>query len=163
MDQAELDFAICTEIREGGSVVFQEPMFWISSAKHKQHESQGQLPLAVSYERCPYRRWAIESLESAGRDFRINYNSPTSTGIMAAVRVGFSVEILGVTYIPDDLLIIGESEGFPQLPKASITLHRAPVPSSPLLLAFEKIILDVFSEVGIELREQLEAGNRVCF
>ncbi len=44
-----------------------------------------------------------------------------------------------------------------------ITLHRAPVPSSPLLLAFEKIILDVFSEVGIELREQLEAGNRIRF
>ena len=163
VEQADLDFAICTEIREGGNVVMQEPLAWISSPKHRQHETKGQIPLAVSYEGCPYRRWATGSLESAGRDFRINYTSPTSPGIMAAVRVGFSVAILGVTFIPDDLILIGAAENFPPLPMSSLTLHRAPVPSSPLLLAFETTIREVFSEVRKELQEQLKSGNRVLF
>ncbi len=163
VDQANLDFALCTEMREGGTVVFREPMAWISSAKHLQHETQGRIPLAVSYEGCPYRRWAMGSLESVDHSFRINYNSPTSTGIMAAVRVGFSVAIMGVTNVPQDLIIIGEEDGFPPLPMAHITLHRAPVPSSPLFLAFEKCIRDIFKEVQRELHSQLESGDRVCF
>lgn len=163
VDQADLDFALCSEIREGGSVVFREPMVWVSSDKHKQHEAKGQIPLAASYEGCPYRRWAIGSLEAAGREFRVNFNSPTSTGIMAAVRVGFSVAVLGVTNIPDDLIIIGEEQGFPSLPIAHITLHRAPMPSSPLLLAFEKTIRDTFKDVRNQLQTQLASGKRVQF
>ena len=163
VDQADLDFALCTEMREGGSVVFREPMAWISSAKYRQHETTGPVPLAVSYEGCPYRRWATGSLESVGREFRINYNSPTSTGIMAAVRVGFSVAVLGVTNIPNDFILIGKAEGYPQLPMAHITLHRAPMPSSPLLLAFEKNIRETFNQVRTELRHQLESGSRVQF
>ena len=161
--QADLDFALCSEIREGGSVVFREPMAWISSAKHGQHKILDRIPLAVSYEGCPYRRWAIRSLEEAGRKFRVNYNSPTSTGIMAAVRVGFSVAILGVTNIPDDLIIIGEDEGLPPLPMAHITLHRAPKPSSPLLMVFERYIRETFKELQEQLQEQLKSGNRVRF
>ena len=163
VDQADLDFALCTEMREGGSVVFREPMAWISSATHKQHETQGQLPLAVSYEDCPYRRWAIGGLEAAGRAFRVNYNSPTSTGIMTAVRIGFSVAVLGVTNIPDDLIVVGEEHGLPSLPMAHITLHRAPRPSSPLLLAFEKTIRDTFKKVRNQLQTQLASGKRVRF
>ncbi|MDX2440853.1 MAG: LysR family transcriptional regulator [Desulfobacterales bacterium] len=163
VDQADLDFALCSELSEGGTVVFREPMAWISSTKHKQHEITGQIPLAVSYEGCPYRRWATGSLEEAGREFRINYNSPTSTGIMAAVRVGFSVAVMGVTNIPEDLMIVGEEQGFPSLPIGHITLHRAPMPSSPLLLAFEQHIRDTFKEVQHELHEQLRSGARVQF
>lgn len=163
VDQADLDFALCTEMREGGTVVFKEPLAWISSEKHKQHKAMDQIPLAVSYEGCPYRRWAIGSLEAAGREFRINYNSPTSTGIKAAVRVGFAVAILGVTNIPDDLILIGEEQGFPSLPMAHITLHRAPMPSSPLLIAFETCIRDSFQDVQDELQRQLESGVRVKF
>lgn len=163
VDQADLDFALCTEMREGGTVVFREPLAWISSAKHNQHENLDQIPLAVSYEGCPYRRWAVGCLEAAGYEFRINYNSPTSTGIMAAVRVGFAVAILGVTNIPEDLILIGKEHGFPPLPMAHITLHRAPMPSSPLLLAFETCIRDTFKEVQDELHEQLKSGDRVSF
>lgn len=163
LDQADLDFALCSEIREGGTVVFCEPLAWISSGRHLQHETKGVLPLAVSYEGCPYRRWAMGSLEAAGRAFRINYNSPTSTGIMAAVRVGFSVAILGVTNIPEDLIIIGEDQGLPKLPMAHIILHRAPTPSSPLLLAFETCIRETFKEVQHQLKEQLKSGNRIRF
>lgn len=163
VDQADLDFALCTEMREGGTVVFREPLAWISSAKHNQHENLDQVPLAVSYKGCPYRRWAVGSLESAGREFRINYNSPTSTGIMAAVRVGFAVAILGITNIPEDLILIGEEHGFPPLPMAHITLHRAPKPSSPLLLAFETCIRETFKDVQAELKEQLKSGARVHF
>ncbi|MCK5793729.1 MAG: hypothetical protein KAH12_03425, partial [Anaerolineales bacterium] len=100
---------------------------------------------------------------AAGREFRVNFNSPTSTGIMAAVRVGFSVAVLGVTNIPDDLIIIGEEQGFPSLPIAHITLHRAPMPSSPLLLAFEKTIRDTFKDVRNQLQTQLASGKRVQF
>jgi len=163
VDQADLDFALCTEMREGGGVVFREPMAWVSSPRHKQHRFPGPLQLAVSYEGCPYRRWAVGSLEAAGREFRINYNSPTSTGIMAAVRVGFAVAILGVTNIPGDLIRIGEREGFPSLPMAHITLHRAPVPSSPLLQAFETCIRETFRQVQEELHGQLDSGSRICF
>ena len=150
VDQADLDFALCTEMREGGEVVFREPMAWVSSPVHGQHETADVLPLAVSYAGCAYRRWATGSLEASGRAFRINYTSPTSTGIMAAVRVGFSVAVLGVTNIPEDLMVIGEDQGLPPLPMAHITLHRAPKPSSPLLLAFETCIRETFRDVQAE-------------
>ncbi|MCG8565818.1 MAG: LysR substrate-binding domain-containing protein [Desulfobacterales bacterium] len=163
VDQADLDFALCTEMQDGGKVLFREPMVWVSSPRHRQHETKDQVPLAVSYEGCPYRRWSMGSLEAAGREFRINYTSPTSTGIMAGVRAGFAVAIMGITNIPDDLMIIGEAQGFPNLPMAHITLHRAPKPSSPLMLAFENHIRDIFKEVQSQLRDQLNAGERVWF
>lgn len=159
IDQADLDFALCTEIREGGQTVFREPLAWVSSPVHCQHQTVNPMPLAVSYEGCPYRNWAVGSLEAAGKDFRINYNSPTSTGIMAAVRAGFSVAILGITNIPEDLAVVGKEQGLPSLPMAHITLHRAPKPTSPLLLAFETCILDIFKGVQEELARQLASNG----
>lgn len=146
VDSSELDFALCTEILDGGDVIFREPLVWISSPVHLQHQTIDPLPLAASYEGCAYRRWSIRALEQANIRHHIKYSSPTSTGTKAAVQAGFAVAVIGITNIPKDLMVIGAKENFPELPTANLALHRAPGAFNPLMLAFEKCIRKTFLE-----------------
>ncbi len=131
MDRGELDLVvrINSEIPARGITIHHEPVVWITSAKHLTHE-QEPVPIAVYNEECIYRQWAIKSLDGQGRDYRIAFTSPSTSGILAAVRGGLAIAPVGRNTLPGDVRIIGPAEGFPELPSAVVTLIKAPGPQS---------------------------------
>jgi DNA-binding transcriptional LysR family regulator len=125
LDMGELDFALCTEIMNQGTVVHRDPTVWVTSPHHLIHE-QEPLPIAVYHEGCIFRKWTIEALEIQRKAYRIVYVSTSVSGIIAAVESGLAVAPLGLSYLPKHLRQLGPESGFPLLPTARIILHKSP-------------------------------------
>lgn len=126
LDAGELDLLIhsCSDVPERGQIICRDQLVWISSSSHLAHE-QDPLPLAVYDSTCIYRDWAMKYLESAGINYRIAYFSPSTTGILAAVRSGLAVAVAGKGTLPSDFRILDGNDGFPELPNIVITLVKA--------------------------------------
>ena len=116
LDKGELDFALCTEIMNHGTVVHRDPVVWVTSAHYLIHE-QDPLPIAVNHDGCIFRKWTIEALEKQRKAYRIVYVSTSVSGIIAAVENGLAVAPLGLSYLPKHLRALGPESGFPLLIK----------------------------------------------
>src|SRR5690606_13381706 len=81
-------------------------------------------PLAMFNSQCFCRSWASNGLDTLGRHFRIAYTSPSLSAIMATVSAGLAITAQLQSLITADLEVIGEAEGLPALPSASIVLLR---------------------------------------
>lgn len=129
---------------DSGVIVHQEPMVWVTSARHCAHE-QDPLPLALYQPGCPFRQRALDGLAALGRASRVAYTSVSLTGIEAALRAGLAVSVLGLSNVTEGLRVLTESEGFPPMPDYTIALRRAPGKESPLLDRVEQHIVASFS------------------
>ena len=122
--RGNLDLVICTALDAGGENLCNEPVVWVTEQDGRAL-SGASVPLAVYGHNCIYRKWAIEALENIRRPFHIAYMSPSIFGILAAVRSGLAVAPVGLSVVTDDIRIVGPEDGFPELPKADIRLHKA--------------------------------------
>ncbi|MCP5159183.1 MAG: LysR family transcriptional regulator [Gammaproteobacteria bacterium] len=122
-DRLDLALITCTPGAETGEVLRREPMVWATAERHLAHEDEP-LPLALFQPGCPIRDWALTGLRGLGRPYRIAYTSASISGILAAVTAGLAVTVLGRSILPTGVRPLGNAEGFPLLPSASITLHR---------------------------------------
>jgi DNA-binding transcriptional LysR family regulator len=129
----ELDLAIFTanEIPDGAEVLGRQPLRWITSAQHSVHE-QRPLPVAAYDQECIYRKWALAALDRAGIPYRIAYVSMSLAGIQVAVKAGLAVGALGWGFIPPGTRVLGEAEGFPELPEANHVMLRGANTSEPV-------------------------------
>ncbi|MGD9209946.1 MAG: LysR substrate-binding domain-containing protein, partial [Desulfobacteraceae bacterium] len=126
LDDGELDLAVLNtgEVAQRGQMIYREQVVWITSDQHLVHE-QDPVPLALYYEDCVYREWAVKSLQGINRNYRIAYTSPGIAGILAAVKGGLAVAPIARSSIPAGVRILGPADGFPLLPSAIITLCKA--------------------------------------
>ncbi|WP_282609085.1 LysR substrate-binding domain-containing protein [Pelagibius sp. Alg239-R121] len=125
IDQGELDLAVVHEevARIGGEVLLNDPVVWVTSDKHFQHECCP-LPIAVWQRGCWWREWALSALEQQRRDYRVAYISDSALGLQAAVSSGIAVGILARSQIPADCRELTLDEGFPQLQGSNIVLRQ---------------------------------------
>ena len=73
VDKGELDIGLCTQIDEGGQVIYHDPVVWITKPDFIIQKDK-YLPLAVFEEDCIFRSWALKALEKAGIEYRIVYS-----------------------------------------------------------------------------------------
>jgi len=128
MHRLELDLAMTTSPSsdvENALLLRREPMVWVTSDQHLQHE-ETPLPVALFPDECYGRSWAVKALERANIDYRIAYTSASLLGIKAAVLAGLAVAAVSRSIIPDGMRQLSVEEGFPPLPEASFLLHRNP-------------------------------------
>ncbi len=128
IQRLELDLAMTTSPTsdvENALLLRREPMVWVTSDQHLQHE-EVPLPVALFPDECYGRSWAIKALERADIDYRIAYTSASLLGIKAAVSAGLAVAAISQSIIPDGTRQLSVEEGFPPLPEASFLLHRNP-------------------------------------
>jgi len=127
LEKGEIDLALLTgeAYQEHGQVVRKDPTVWVTSANHLSHEDDP-LPLAVFQAECIFRKWTFQALDSIGRHYRVAYQSPSITGILAAVSAGLAVTVLSASVVPPEARILSAAEGFPQLPETTIVLQRSP-------------------------------------
>jgi DNA-binding transcriptional LysR family regulator len=107
-----------------GRLVCVDQLVWVTSYTHSPHEIVP-LPVALRPEGCMEREWAIQALESAGREWRSAYVSGAIGTLYTAVEQGLVVGLFKEATISGKLRRLGAAENFPPLPQAEIALHMA--------------------------------------
>ena len=133
MQRQDLDLTIitCEPGSEVGQLLRQERLVWAAAQGYCPQE-QRPMPLAMFNTDCFCRSWACNALELLDIDYRIAYTSPSLAAIFAIVGAGLAVTAQLQSLIGDNLRILGEAEGLPQLPMANVMLLRNPKTQSPI-------------------------------
>ena len=121
----DLDLSIVTREpgTEIGQLLRQEDFVWMA-AESFCPQDQRPLPLAMFNTACFCRAWACNALEAMEVDYRIAYSSPSLSALFAVANAGLAVTAQLRSLLTGNLRIIGEDEGLPVLPNASIVLLR---------------------------------------
>ena len=150
--RGELDLAVVTGCSDvlPDMVVRNEPLVWASSGRHSVHLAEV-LPLAVSQTGCSWRALVTESLERAGRPFRIAYASANSNAVNAAVMAGLAVGAMPEICVRPGMRVLGEREGFPSLPSFDIGIVKRGGRQSPAAQALIHHITEGLGNLGRNL------------
>ncbi|QLC74649.1 LysR family transcriptional regulator [Pseudomonas sp. LPB0260] len=145
LQRQDLDLTIVTREpgNEIGQLLRQERIVWAEAQGFSPHE-QEPLPLAMFNSQCFCRSWACNALDAIEREYRIAYTSPSLSAIMAVVSAGLAVTAQLQSLITPDQRIIGEAEGLPAMPSASIVLLRNPHTQSPVTETLAEHIVEGF-------------------
>ncbi|MGH8352772.1 MAG: LysR substrate-binding domain-containing protein [Pseudomonas sp.] len=145
LQRQDLDLTIVTREpgTEIGQLLRQERLVWAEAQGFSPHE-QEPLPLAMFNSQCFCRAWACNALDAMEREYRIAYTSPSLSAIMAVVSAGLAVTAQLQSLIPADMRIIGEAEGLPAMPSASIVLLRNTRGQSPVTECLAEHIAEGF-------------------
>ncbi|SAI66468.1 LysR family transcriptional regulator [Bordetella ansorpii] len=96
LERGELDLALFK--REPGAgdclAAWPERLTWLGSRDWPMHALPDPVPLVTFPQGCLYRNRAVHALESAGRRWRIAYESPHMGGIQAALEGGLGVSLM---------------------------------------------------------------------
>lgn len=122
----DLAMALQEEIDRPGEPLLEDPTTWVASARDPLPGNEAPLPLAVFDNACSWRRWAVDSLERAGIDYRIAYTSRSVPAIRAAIRAGIGVGLLGASTLTDDLRPYPPMSGTVTMPASQLVLLRGP-------------------------------------
>ena len=147
-DSGQLDLLINTnnDVPQRGETICRDHLVWITSSKHLAHELDP-IPLTVYNRGCKYRESAIESLQGANKNYRIAYSSQNTTGIISAVKSGLAITVSGKSTIPNGVRVLGQSDGFPDLPSIVITLIKSKNSISQAANVLAKYVAESFSEL----------------
>ncbi|ADB36880.1 LysR substrate-binding domain-containing protein [Spirosoma linguale] len=120
-----------------GLDVWSEPLKWVGDASLI--DPKKPVPLVLAPQPCVYRASAIQSLQQAGRAWRLVFSSPSYTGAVAAVRAGMGISVMPQTMIPGDLQAL-DAVWLPNLADTHVSLikHTA---SNPAINTLEKFVL----------------------
>jgi DNA-binding transcriptional LysR family regulator len=148
LDSGNLDLLVhsTSEMPKRGEIICRDQLVWATSSKHLAHE-QNPLPLAVYDCDCIYRDWAIKSLEGVNRNYRIAYSSPSTTGILAAVKSGLAITVAGRGALPVDFKVLGKDDNFPELPSIVLTLIRSNNQPSQAAEALAAYVAESFKDL----------------
>ena len=125
LDRGDLDLIVVHEeaARIGGEVLLNDPVVWVTSDTHFQHECDP-VPVAVCERGCWWREWALSSLEQHRKDYRVTYVSDSTLGLQAAVSSGIAVAVLSKSQIPPGCRELTLEEGYPQLQGTNLVLRQ---------------------------------------
>ncbi|HEY4225516.1 MAG TPA: LysR substrate-binding domain-containing protein [Pseudolysinimonas sp.] len=123
--QLDLVFVKQEPDQPDGRVVRRERLVWVAH-KSLQLEPDQPVPLIVYQAPSLSRDAAIQSLESAGRTWRITCNVREINGVLAALRAGIGVAVFPQNLIPGDLVPVTTSFGLPMLGEVDFALLDNP-------------------------------------
>nr|WP_211235505.1 LysR substrate-binding domain-containing protein [Halomonas anticariensis] len=143
--KGNLDLSIVTrEVgHEIGEILRQDETVWVVADSHSPYR-QTPLPLALFEDPCFCRRHACNALARAGRQYRVAYSSPSLATLQAVVSAGLAVSAWMRSLVTPGMRILGEEDGFPTLPDASIVLLRTPGAHSPAIDGLASHIIEGF-------------------
>ncbi len=123
--QLDLVFVKQEPDQPDGRVVRRERLVWVAH-KSLQLEPDQPVPLIVYQAPSLSRNAAIQSLEDAGRTWRITCNVREINGVLAALRAGIGVAVFPQNLIPSDLVPVTRSIGLPMLGEVDFALLDNP-------------------------------------
>lgn len=153
----QLDLAIvsCFDPREmpDAEIVMEDEIVW-AGAKGGQAYLCDPLPVSLWDETCAWRRAALESLEKAGRAYRVAFMAAHVSGQRAAILSDLAVAPMGRSFVADGVHILGPESGLPSMGQYHLALKVAEKPGTPVR-AFADHMRSVFAHFR-------EFGNFSC-
>lgn len=142
LDNNKLDLAVMVGI-PGGREILEEKMLWIAS-KDYHMKSDEPIPLAVYPDSCICRKTSFELLTANDIKYRIAYESGNSSVLKAAVRSGTAIAPVVEQIYSDDFITLTSADGLPELPSATVSLHKNPNSDTEIIRALEDFISQMF-------------------
>lgn len=105
--------------------IYTEALYW-ATGRATTLPSEGPMPMALSIQRCPYRKLATDKLKAAGIEWREALTSANLPTIRQALTAGLAVAMLPQSGLTPELRTLGPRDGFPPLPLARLGLYWAP-------------------------------------
>lgn len=113
--------------RSAGLRVWREPLVWLGADRDMARDPAQPISLVVSPRPCVYRKRMTDSLDQAGRPWRIAYTCGSLAGQLAAVRARLGITVLPKEMAPHDLSILNVEElSLPPLDDTEMALIEAP-------------------------------------
>ncbi|GHD46895.1 DNA-binding transcriptional regulator, LysR family [Marinobacter persicus] len=101
-----------------------EPLYWVA-AQRCAFDSLSEVPLVIFPDGCCYRNAALAALDKAGKHGYGAYVSASYENIRAAVSAGLGIGVLPESALAKDHAVLGEKEGFPELPMVELVMIQA--------------------------------------
>jgi len=149
LDRDELDLAILTcssdEEAARGIVLAREPIVWVSSMDHDAHLRRP-VPLALFQAPCQFRDWGTSALERRGIDYRLAYQSANMYALFGAVQAGLAITLVVKASLAPNMRVLGEEDGFPALPVATISLFQSTAGTNRLVSRLTDHLVESFRQ-----------------
>jgi DNA-binding transcriptional LysR family regulator len=127
IDEGRLDLALYNFLgavrANPAEKVMAEQLVWVGK-KHGQAHMKTPLPISVWDSGCIWRTRALDELTKTGKEFRIAYYCGSHMGQSAAIRADIAIAPLAKFLVQDDMVILGEREGLPDLGTYDIGRRR---------------------------------------
>ena len=149
LQRGEIDICLCNSENgeDGGRFVRHEPVVWVAPPEEAV-EMERPIPLAVFHQGCMYRKWALQALADQGLSYRIAYSSPSTTGVLAAVKAGLAIAPVGASIPISGLRVLADGV-FNRLPAAVVSLHESETPTSRVKSLLSAYITETFREMPL--------------
>jgi DNA-binding transcriptional LysR family regulator len=118
--------------------VMTERLVWVGK-KHGQAHLKTPLPVSVWDSGCIWRTKALEELTKSEIEFRIAYFCGSHMGQTAAIRADIAIAPLARFLVRDDMVVLGERDGLPDLGTYDIGLAVRQGASQPALAVADYI------------------------
>jgi DNA-binding transcriptional LysR family regulator len=126
LDDGRIQLALCDAAFLRRPLRWSRPMKLLWAAAEDFDASLDPIPLVVFSEPCSWRALMQAALSSAGRRYRIAFESGSLTAVQAAIRAGLGVTALLPTSLGPGLVSAPLSQYLPSLPDIEIGLSRRP-------------------------------------
>jgi DNA-binding transcriptional LysR family regulator len=126
LDDGRIQLALCDAAFLRRPLRWSRPMKLLWAAAEDFDASLDPIPLVVFSEPCSWRALMQAALSSAGRRYRIAFESGSLTAVQAAIRAGLGVTALLPTSLAPGLISAPLSQVLPSLPDIEIGLYRRP-------------------------------------
>ena len=151
MEEQRLDLALINcasrSVPSGGEVVFRERLVWVGAKCGTAHRKDP-LPISIWEEGCIWRSEALAQLEKSKRAYRVAYLSGHTMAQRAAVISDLAVAPMPRSYVTDEMRILGERDGLPELGGFDIRLLTPQKLSDPVRIVAESI-REAFGEMAL--------------
>jgi DNA-binding transcriptional LysR family regulator len=125
VEEGRLDLALYNFLNavraDPAEKVMSERLVWVGK-KHGQVHLKQPLPVSVWDTGCIWRTRALEELTKAEIQFRIAYFCGSYMGQIAAIRADIAIAPLARFLVRDDMVVLGERDGLPDLGSYDIGL-----------------------------------------
>lgn len=144
VDNGMLDLAIAvhgwSDVRH--KRIRRDKMVWLGASHFKLSDTDT-VPLVVFEPPCGFRDAAINSLNSAGRDWQVVFTSPSLSGLRAAIEAGLGVTARTLDSFQGQLGPLSRSSRLPKLPSVDLALYARPNLTAPASRLYEIIVDEV--------------------
>jgi DNA-binding transcriptional LysR family regulator len=93
VDKGELDIGLCTQIYEGGQVIYHDPVVWVTDPGFIIQRDK-YLSLAVFEEDCIFRSWALAALERLASNTGLSMSAAVFRGFLTLSGQGWQLHRL---------------------------------------------------------------------
>lgn len=123
LERREIDLALVTTVAPPANTAqtVDLPLHWLTAP-----DWTGEVTLAAYPEACVFRRAMTQTLDAAGKPWRVAVQSGGQAGIFAAVRSGRAITAVAAGTGPADLTERASAPGLPALPPVPLHLVLAP-------------------------------------